>query len=210
MEPVVKIVGTGPGDPRYLTPLAQEAIKSAQVLVGGLRQLQTLASPHQEQYVVGKDLPSVVDFINEQRHNKTVVVLASGDPGLFSIASYLAQHLDPDNLEFIPGISSVQVMFARLKRPWQEVPVYSLHGRSLEDLESLFQHATISVLLTGGIWTPQAIAQHLLGRHRSETRVAIGQNLSYPDEKLIFSTLGKLVEDPGDYKNCVMVMFYEQ
>lgn len=210
MEPIVKIVGTGPGDGRYLTPLAREAIESAQVLVGGRRQLEALAGPHQEQYIIGKDLLSIADYINSERHNRTVVVLASGDPGLYSIASYLAQHLDPDILEFIPGISSIQVMFARLKRPWQEVHVYSLHGRSIEDFESLLPLSPVAALLTGGIWTPQTIAARLQPGQRPQTRVAIGRNLSYPEEELIFSTLGGLLDDSSDYSNSVMVIFNEE
>ena len=61
-------------------------------------------------------------------------------------------------------------------------------------------------LLTGGVWSPQAVAKSLVGK-MPDLRVAIGVNLSYPDEKLFYTTLKALVEDNTDYSNSVMVIF---
>jgi len=209
MEPSVKIVGTGPGDGRYITPLAWDLIRNAQVLVGGRRQLASLASAHQEQFVIGQDLPAVLEYIELQRQLKSVVVLASGDPGLYSIADYLAQRMDKDCLEFIPGISSIQLMFARLKMPWQDVQIISLHGRASHDLDRLLEKRGITALLTGGQWTPQYIAAYLAQANGPDCKVAIGKDLSYPEEKIICCTLNELVNQQEDYSNCVMVIFNE-
>lgn len=209
MESVVKIVGIGPGDKRYISPIARGLIDTAEVVVGGRRQLDSLAAPHQEQFAVGADLPAVLEFIESRRRHKQVVVLASGDPGLFSIAAYLAQHMHRDSLEIIPGISSIQLMFARLKMPWQEVRILSLHGREENDLSRQFEHKGITALLTGGEWTPRSIATFLTARGLPDYKVAIGQDLSYPEEKIICSTLRGLNEQQEDYSNCVMVIFHD-
>jgi cobalt-precorrin-7 (C5)-methyltransferase len=205
----VKIVGIGPGDGRYITPLARELISDAEVLVGGRRQLEVLARPDQDQFVIGKNLPAVLNYIESQRYEKSVVVLASGDPGLYSIASYLAIHIGKDSLEFIPGISSIQVMFARLKMSWQDVQVLSMHGRTADNLEELINSRKVNALLTGGQWTPQVIAQYLLKVQVPDCEVAIGKDLSYPEEKLVYTSLCKLVDDPEDYINSVMVIVNE-
>lgn len=209
MEPTIKIVGTGPGDGRYLAPLAAQLIKQAQVLVGGRRQLDWLASPHQECFAIEADLEAVLAYIEEQRQHKSVVVLASGDPGLFSIASYLAERMDRGCLEIIPGISSVQLMFARLKLPWHNVRLMSLHGRNNDELATCFEHPGVTCLLTGGEWTPRQIAVHLHDQGRPDWQVAIGADLSYPEEKIIRSSLKAIAEQTKDYTNCLMVIFHE-
>lgn len=209
MESLVKIIGVGPGDGRYIIPLAWEFIRDAEVLVGGQRQLDALARPNQDQFVIGNDLLAVRNYIEKQRYEKSVVVLASGDPGLYSIANYLATHMDKDSLEFIPGISSIQVMFARLKMPWQDVQILSMHGRTSDNLEQLINSRKVNALLTGGQWTPQVIAQYLQKAQVPDCEVAIGKDLSYPEEKLIYTSLGKLVDEPEDYSNSVMVIINE-
>lgn len=209
METTVKIVGIGPGDGRYLTPLAAELIKQAQVLVGGRRQLEQLAAPHQERFTISANLAAVLQYIEAQRRQKSVVVMASGDPGLFSIATYLAERMDKDCLEIIPGISSVQVMFARLKLPWHDVRIMSLHGRSGDELDNWFQLPGTICLLTGGEWTPRHIARHLRQAGRPDWQVAIGAHLSYPEEQIILTSLTELAEESRDYTNCLMVIFHE-
>jgi cobalt-precorrin-7 (C5)-methyltransferase len=206
MGNVIKIVGTGPGHPDYITPKALQAIREAQVLIGALRLLRDYAQPGQECRAVGKDLNAVLDYILKQPRHKTIAVLVSGDPGFFSMARYLKSRLHWLDFEYIPGISSVQYMFARLQQPWQEVPFYSLHGRQGEELVKWAASAPVVALLTGGVWSPQAVAKSLVGK-MPDLRVAIGVNLSYPDEKLFYTTLKALVEDNTDYSNSVMVIF---
>ena len=208
MEPVIKIVGTGPGDSRYMTPMAREAISEAQVLIGGRSQLQSLGSPDQQQFIIENNLAQVVEFIKEQV-GKKIVVLASGDSGLYSIGHYLARQLGDEHLEFIPGISSVQLMFARLKKPWQDARILSLHGRGMDSLDQALVEPGVVAVLTGGANTPQRLAARLLEQGAGNRPVVLGQNLSYPEELLVTTELTALVNDPRDYSNSVMVIFNE-
>lgn len=205
---MIRVVGTGPGDKKYITPIALEIISQAQVLVGGKRQIEAYALPCQETFEIGRDLDQVIDFITAKKDHKNVVVLASGDTGLFSIASRLAGVFDESELEFIPGISSVQLMLARLKKPWHNINIFSVHGREARDLETLVDTKRINCIMAGGYWTPQIIAQRLLANNFADAGIAIGQNLSYPDEKIIYSTLKQVINDPEDYNNSLMVIFY--
>lgn len=210
MENKVIVVGTGPGDGRYITPIALEIIADAEVLVGGQRLLDTFAKKKQIQFPIGKDLKTVINFINTQRESKRVVVLVSGDTGIFSFANYLLKYIDNNLLEFIPGISSVQLMFARLKRPWNEALLLSMHGRKIDTLPAQVKGANITALLTGEPWTPQEIARYLLENNIGDLRTAIGKDLSYANEKIVYSSLRMLAEDENDYSNTVMVIFNEQ
>lgn len=210
MEPILTIVGTGPGDPRYLTPAAREAITDAQVLVGGRRLLDSFATPDQECVVIDKNLSAVVEYIQSQLGHRRVVVLVSGDTGIYSMAAYLRRQMAKTQMVFIPGISSVQFMFARLQRPWQNVPIFSMHGRAVENLPGLVTASPVCAILTGGDWTPQTIAQYLYRNGVKAARAAIGKNLSYTDERIIQTTLEELLDNPDDYSDSVMVIYHEE
>jgi len=185
-------------------------IESAEVLVGGQRLLDVFGCPGQIQFPIGKDLKMVLDFINKQMNKKQVVVLVSGDTGIFSFANYLVKYMDNNLLEFIPGISSVQVMFARLKRSWNEALILSMHGRTINTLPEQIKGSSITALLTGEPWNPKKIAQYLLENDIGDLKTAIGKDLSYAEEKIVFSSLQMLAVDDNDYRNTVMVIFNEQ
>ena len=209
MADKVVVVGTGPGDARYISPIALEAIKRAEVLVGGQRLLDVFASPQQQQYPIEQNLSQLIRFIQGQRELRRVVVMVSGDTGIFSLANYLLKHIGGEQLEFIPGISSIQVMFARIKRPWNEASILSAHGRFSDSLLAVIKSSRITALFTGEPWTPQAIARYLRQEELPDLAVALGKNLSYPDEQIIYSSLESLLDDSADYSNTVMVIFNE-
>ena len=209
MEYKIKVIGTGPGSGRYITPIALEAIAGADILVGGQRLLDVFAGEGQIQFPLGRDLQQALAFINEHRENKRVAVLVSGDTGIYSFADYLARHMDNDFLEFIPGISSVQLMFARLKKSWHDALILSMHGRKTDALAEQIKDAPVTALLTGEPWTPRRIAQYLLENNINDLTTAIGQNLSYDDERIIFTSLQKISEDNNNYDNSIMVIFNE-
>ena len=93
MSKAIKIVGTGPGHPQYTTPAAWQAIRQAQVLIGGRRLLEDFAQPHQQCCVIDKDLPAVLQFILNQPPDQDIAVLVSGDPGFFSMGRFLKKRL---------------------------------------------------------------------------------------------------------------------
>jgi cobalt-precorrin-7 (C5)-methyltransferase len=205
----VRVVGTGPGSEKYITPIALEAIRDAGILVGGQRLLDTFGHDYQEKFPIKNNLTTVIKYIKEKMQFEKIVVLVSGDTGIFSFANYLLKHIDSEDLEFIPGISSLQIMFARLKKPWNEAQILSLHGRSLDILPTIVKESPITALLTGNPWTPQKIARFLLDNQITGLKVAIGKDLSYPHEKIVHTTLDLLFEDKQDYTNSVMVIFNE-
>lgn len=206
MAGIVKVVGTGPGHESYITPIGLAAIKQAEVLVGGQRLLDAFACKGQEQFPVDNDLKKIIQYINEKRHTKNVVVLVSGDTGIYSLANYLVKNMDKDILEFIPGISSVQLMFARIKKPWNEAQILSMHGRSLDAAVEVVKQSQVTALLTGSPWTPQKIAGFLISEGVPDIKVIVGKDLSYPWEVLIHTTLQDLAKDKEDYSNSVMVI----
>ncbi|OEF97997.1 precorrin-6y C5,15-methyltransferase (decarboxylating) subunit CbiE [Desulfuribacillus alkaliarsenatis] len=208
----IKVVGTGPGAVEYITPIAKQAIEQADVVVGAKRLLEAFAVPGQQQLIVDKELLNVVTQMKNLQKLNNITVLVSGDTGIFSFANYLTKHFQAKELVFIPGISSVQVMFARLQRPWVEAQIISMHGRTEAGLVDIIQGAKVTAMVTGTPWTPQTIAKKLLDSLAMEIvacdwRVAIGKDLTYAHEQIINTTIGTLVDDKNDYSNSVMVIW---
>ncbi|KUG05469.1 cobalt-precorrin-6y c5-methyltransferase [hydrocarbon metagenome] len=209
MTGIVQVVGTGPGNPAYITPLALQTIRSAEVLVGGGRLLDTFAEREQIQVIIKQDLAGIVSYLQKERFNKKIVVLVSGDTGIFSFADYLLKNMDREVLEFIPGVSSLQLMFARLKRSWVEAQILSMHGRCMDLAAEVVRHYPLTALLTGTPWSPQKIASHLLSQDLPDLMVAVGKDLSYTEERIEFFTLKALACESRDFNNSIMVIFNE-
>lgn len=206
MANIIKVIGVGPGSPEFLTAAGAGALEQADVLVGGERFLKSFGRTHQELFPLGSDLWASVERILEMSGDKRVAVLVSGDTGLYSFAGTLAERLPADRLEFIPGISSVQLMFARLKRPWQDVAVLSRHGREESRLVELVRSGLVVAVLTDNKNTPQVLAAEVLASGCSDRPVSVGSNLSYDTERIFRSTLVVLRESTEKFSNSVVVI----
>ena len=128
----ILIAGIGPGHPDYILPAARQAISSAKVLVGGRRALEGFAHDGQKQIPITKDIASVIGFIREELASEDVVVMVSGDPGYYSMLDALRKEFPRERLQVIPGISSLQMAFAKLSLPWHGARILSFHGRQPE------------------------------------------------------------------------------
>ncbi len=126
-EGEILVVGVGSGRRRQLTPEAARIIYGSRIVVGG-RRLLGLAPRGAETFAVGADLEAVKDFISQRIGRDDVCVITSGDPGCFSILPFLGRHF-PGRLRVVPGISSPQMLAARLGIPWQDWRLVSVHGR---------------------------------------------------------------------------------
>lgn len=209
MAYTISVLGVGPGSKDYLTNIATRKLKSADVVVASRRLLKEFTHPGQKTYPITGDLPLVVDYIQTQSKNRRVVVLVSGDSGLYSFANYLAKQVDDlSRLEIIPGISSVQLLFAKLKRPWEQVVIISAHGRQKPrtQLLTLVQQKIPLAVLTGGNNTPQAIATWLLAQDCDDIATVVGANLSYYNEVIYQGLLSDTAAYPHPLTNSVLVI----
>lgn len=184
MEHSVVIVGIGPGHSDYLLPAAIKAVEQADFLAGGPRALELFGYLHKETMVVDGNLGAVLEFIRAKRNLGRVAVLVSGDPGFHSLLSYLSKYFTRDELEVIPGISSLQVAFSRLKVPWQNAGLMSLHGRPLEDIGPLLGKYPVVGLLTDPRVAPAGLGETILEQGLTGSKIYICENLSYPEEKI--------------------------
>ena len=182
MKPV-SIIGMGLS-PEDLTARHQRIIESADVLVGGKRLLDYFNETSALKYVIDKNIRNAVDFIKEQMANRSVVVLASGDPLFFGIGSVLTKAIGPEHIEIYPNISSVAAAFARIKEPWSRVQAVSLHGRKnhREILKALGEGKTVAVF-TDPANNPAQIAKKLLAEEFTRTKMCVLESLGTGSER---------------------------
>ena len=83
-------------------------------------------------------------------------------------------------------MSAVQLAFSRVKVPWQDAQIISVHGRSLDRLTQALQaRAAKLAVLTDPIHSPAAIARLLLELGLSQTyQMWICENLGGPNEQV--------------------------
>ena len=207
MEHQIIVVGIGPGSPDYLPPVAMKAINGARVLVGSRRALDSLAAPNVSQTkVIDKDIAGVLDYIAAEAAGGGVVVMVSGDPGFHSLLVALRKRFPVEQLHVIPGISSVQLAFARVGQVWQDALLLSMHGREAGDGALAYQPGKKLGILTDEKNNPTYIAAQLLAQGWPATAgVCLCRDLSYDHEEIGRAALNEVVALHGfDY--CVMVV----
>lgn len=205
MADLIYIVGIGPGHPDYITPIAQKIIKEADILVGGERNLEIFQGLNKQVYIVKNNLKEIIEFIKQNYKNKKVVVIASGDPGMFGILNYFKYHFADEELEVIPGISSIQLAAAKTKVSWHDSILASIHGRDIEQVVELINSNSKVLVLTDDKNTPQVLGQRLLMRGTLDKTVYICSYLSYFQEEIISTTIDELANLSKEYIHCVVI-----
>lgn len=193
----ITVIGIGPGSPDYLLPAAAKAIEDAVVLVGGRRALEQYARRDglQRTCAIAADIPAVLAFIRQQLDRDDVGVLVSGDPGYYSLLDALRREFASNKIEVIPGLSAMQLAFARLALPWHEARLLSFHGRRPEREELCYRPGQILGLLTDGKFNSRTISKLLIEEGwPGGAQCSVLLRLSYPDEEIISTTLAEAQE----------------
>ncbi len=180
-----------------LGPEAWAALAQAEVVVGGARLLALVPDdvvqvwaagegrpggeragpevrPRLERVVLGAVAPAL-----KRIQGRRAVVLAGGDPGFFGIVRLLREHGHAPVV--LPALSSVQRLFARTGRSWDDVAVVSAHGRALGPAVNVVRARAAVAVLTGPGAGPAEIAAELRGWPRT---LVVAEDLDGPHERL--------------------------
>jgi cobalt-precorrin-7 (C5)-methyltransferase len=174
----MKIVGVGCG-PGMLTEAAIAAIRAAPCIYGSERAIG-LARAHIPK---GCKVHPITDYKRLRTLPAGAVVLSTGDPMLAGLG-YLGG-------EIIPGISSLQVAFARLGISLTKGVVVNAHGKDhraavAETVDELQRGKTV-FLIADPQFEITALAGQLLSAGLA-SRIAVCERLGYPDERIAAGT----------------------
>lgn len=155
----IAVVGIGLAGEKGLTPIAREMVQQATVLAGSKRHLSYFPQ-HPAKKIFLSDLQQGIEKIAQLATLESVVVLTSGDPLFFGLGRLLLEYFTPEEIQFYPHFSSVQLAFNQIKVPWQDAHSISVHGRSTKELIKLFKQGKEKIaVLTDSKNNPAAIAR---------------------------------------------------
>jgi precorrin-6Y C5,15-methyltransferase (decarboxylating) len=200
----VQVVGLGMS-PADLTQGAREIIREAQVLVGGRRLLDYFPEHRSMKIPLGKDPEGTLRQLPALAETKRVVVLASGDPNFYGVGPLVVRVLGAEQVVIHPNLTAVQTACARLRMPWQDATVVSLHGRAWEPLAAALDKAGPLLIYTDPVHTPGEIARFLLSRGLSRARVCVLEDLGQDTERITWMNLTEAREREFSPLNLVVV-----
>jgi precorrin-4 C11-methyltransferase len=213
----VLFVGAGPGAPELLTLQAQQALRSADVVLYAgslvpeqvLRTVPSTAQLHNSAHLTLEEIVPIL--VRAARQGKQVVRLHSGDPSIYGAIQEQMTLLDREEIpyEILPGISSFQAAAAVLQSELtvpevvQTIILTRAEGQTKmpdrEALESLARHgATLCIFLSARLG--KTVEQQLLTAYPPDTPVAVAYRVSWPDEKIIVASLDQLSRTLRDHK----------
>jgi precorrin-6Y C5,15-methyltransferase (decarboxylating) len=195
----VTIVGTGLGE-ATVTPEAQRAIDRAEVITGAASVVERFREPGKRVFTLYQTA-AVAELIQKEDAYE-FAVLVSGDTGFYSAAAGLADALSDYNVRVIPGISSINAFFARLKLPWQDAAFASAHGRGV-DIAGYVRRNRLTFCLTGN--NVQELGEKLCEAGLEHIQTYVGENLGAESEKVYELTASKLAE--GTYPSLTVLLF---
>jgi precorrin-6Y C5,15-methyltransferase (decarboxylating) len=200
------IIGVAPQGATSLLPEARRLVEQAELVFGGRRLLGMFPSLGGEKIIIKNNLPEITALIKRKLGRRRMVVLASGDPSFYGIASYLTRELGRNPVDIIPNVSAMQLAFARIKESWEDAVFVSVHSRPIEDIvETVCLNNKLGIF-TDDKHTPADVARLLLEHGIDGYRAYLCQDLGSKDEKVVKTDLRGLARMKSSPLNILILL----
>jgi cobalt-precorrin 5A hydrolase/precorrin-3B C17-methyltransferase len=224
----VAVVGLGPGAPADRTRRAETAIRAAEDVVGYRLYLDLAADltggAAIHAFELGQEEARCRHALDLAAAGRSVALLASGDPGIYAMASLVAELVATAGradwqrvaLEVVPGVSAMQAAAAAVGAPLG----HDFAVLSLSDLLTPWPlierriEAAAAADLVLALYNPVsarrrdglAVAKAILLHHRgAATPVVLARNLGRPGERVRAVRLVDLAVDDADMLTVLIV-----
>ncbi|SEA88516.1 precorrin-3B C(17)-methyltransferase [Pedobacter hartonius] len=222
---MIKVVGIGPGGHDYLLPIAKKAIQEADVIIGYHYYFQFIEDLIKEGAgCIGKELSEEEKraeiAIEKAIEGYNVVVIGSGDAGIYAMASIVyqkvAQSGEDIELETIPGISAFVaagsklgavlghdfccISLSDLMTPWKTIQKRIEAAAWGDFVTSIYNPKSAK-----RYWQLNKLKSIFLMHREPETPVAICYQLGRPEEKITLTTLAALNTEDVDMFSLVVI-----
>lgn len=176
------VAGAGTGQ---VTQEVREAINDAEVIYCADRFIHIIPE--------GKRRMNIMDFNAMEQESGKILILVSGDTGLFSLLPLVKRRFPDTRIKVLPGISSLQVLCARACESWHDAAILSGHGRTLSSgiFLNTIERNRITILFCGKNISPSWACNNL---SCMSAEVFIGEKLGTPDERITSGTPEELVK----------------
>ena len=222
----LKVVGLGPGDAALITPEVSAALSEATDVVGYVPYVERVA-PRPGLVRHGSDnreeLRRAEQALRLAAEGQRVVVVSSGDPGVFAMAAALFEALEagePEwrelDIQVLPGISAMLAASARLGAPLghdfccinlsDNLKPWGLVERRLRlaaeaDFAMAFYNPRSRARPEGFVRTLEVLREAC----GAERPIMFARAVSTSEEQLTVTTLGEATEEMADMRTLVMV-----
>ena len=182
-HPPVLFVGAGPGDPELITVKGQKALSQADLVIyaGSLVPEAVLKWTRSSVRILNSAGMALGEIVTEMEsawlEGQHVVRLHTGDPSLYGAIFEQMAELNRQSIPYrvIPGVSAAFAAAAAM-------------GISLAAHQT-----TMAIYLSVGMI--DKVAEVLQGAYGISAPCAVVYRASHPDEKIVYSTLDRLVEE---------------
>lgn len=206
------IVGIGPGASEYLTKKAIDTVKTSDYTVGSTRAIELFDDVQNKiDFNVKNLLDKIEEGVQLACDGNTISILSTGDPGFSGVLNTVLRiskekNFPKENIEVVPGISSLQLAAAKCHIQWDSANVMTFHGReNIEDILPIINNGKTTIALPSR--KVKDMAQFLIDNGVDEDRkVVVCERLSYPDENIVESTLKQIAQSEFTYM-CIMVIY---
>ncbi|GAA2605196.1 precorrin-6y C5,15-methyltransferase (decarboxylating) subunit CbiE [Streptomyces axinellae] len=205
----VALVGIGADGWAGLADASRAALREAEVLIGGARQLALLP-----EVCAGERVPwpaplrPAVPALLAAHEGRRIAVLASGDPYFHGIGRALTEVLGAEGAHLarvLPHPSSVSYACARLGWPQEDIDVISTVGRPVARIAAALHEGRRLLVLSAGAATPGEVTALLRARGFGPSRVQVLEQLGGPRERTYEATAEDWPHPPGDPLNVLAV-----
>jgi cobalt-precorrin 5A hydrolase/precorrin-3B C17-methyltransferase len=224
----LSVVGLGPGAAEHMTPAVRRALDEAEDLLGYDTYVKMAGPLRADQCLHPSDnreeLQRAAHAFELAATGRRVVMISSGDPGVFAMAAAVMEALEnPQSeawrgveLEVLPGVSAALATAAKAGAPLgHDFCLISLSDnlKPWAVIEQRLQHAAAADLAMA-FYNPISRARpwqlgralELLRQHRAaETLVVLGRDIGRPAEALRSLTLGELTPEMVDMRTLVII-----
>jgi precorrin-3B C17-methyltransferase len=220
------VIGLGPGDDRYLTREAGDALRSAEALYAYGSYLDRVpVVPDQTRHASDnrEESARAEAALRHAAQGASVAIVSGGDPGVFAMAASVCEAIEAGPEEWraldivvVPGITAMLAVAARAGAPLghdfcalslsDNLKPWALIERRLEAAAAAgFVIALYNPVSRARPWQ-LAKAFALLGRHLpNATPVIFGRAVGRADESVSVTSLGEAGDMPADMATLVIV-----
>ncbi|WP_241518773.1 precorrin-6y C5,15-methyltransferase (decarboxylating) subunit CbiE [Streptomyces sp. CB03238] len=205
-SPPVTVVGIGADGWAGLPGASRAALRAADVVIGGERQLALVPEECAAERVAWPSpLRPAVPALLDAHTGRRIAVLASGDPMFYGIGRALAETAGPERLRVLPHPSSVSYACARLGWPLEDTETVTLVGRPPASLAAALHDGRRLLVLSAGAATPGEVAGLLRDRGFGPSRLTVLEQLGSDRERAVTGTADDWPHPPGDPLNVIAV-----
>ena len=222
----LSVIGLGPGDPRYLTPEAQEALTTAQALYGYgpyLDRVPARAGQSRHASDNREEGARADAALGHAASGARVAIVSGGDPGVFAMAAAVCERIEtgPESwrtldVAIIPGVTAMLAVAARIGAPLghdfcaislsDNLKPWDLVLRRLEAAASAgFVIALYNPLSRARPWQFGQAIEHLRKHLPDSVPVIFGRAVGRADEKIHVTTLDTAATKTADMATLVII-----